>query len=173
MKEDEYFIDFLKTINEYSSVYKKFEDIQKKYDFIPKIGDQKTGIIGESFIYEYLRKKYQCKLEFGDHSKKAWDISRINGTKNILTQVKTVSYYSNTKVISKIHKGIDELYIILLDKQFIPEKIWLINNDNIEFNSKESIRGINIKADNFGKKYFKAKENLTEDFKQYFKELYK
>ena len=48
------FNDFEKLISDYARVYSKFEKIQKEAEFIPEKGDQKTGLIGEAYIYEYL-----------------------------------------------------------------------------------------------------------------------
>ena len=49
------FKKFQKVVKNYAKAYSDFEEIQKKgINFIPKIGDQKTGVIGEAYIYKYL-----------------------------------------------------------------------------------------------------------------------
>lgn len=70
------FEDFLEILKLYSEVYLKFENFQKNKDniFIPKTGDQKTGIIGEALIFEYLSRLNETGLNFGTHSEKGWDI---------------------------------------------------------------------------------------------------
>lgn len=64
------FEDFLEILKLYSEVYLKFENFQKNKDniFIPKTGDQKTGIIGEALIFEYLSRLNEKGLNFGTHS---------------------------------------------------------------------------------------------------------
>lgn len=103
------FKDFQKIIKRYARVYSEFEDFQKDNYFIPTNGDQKTGIIGEAFIYQYLIKKGKKNLKFGSSSEKAWDIKDSDNK----YQVKTTSDYSKTQRISPIHNGWD-YYILFI-----------------------------------------------------------
>jgi len=96
---------FIAVVKKYAEAYRDFEEIQKApdFDFVPETGDQKTGIIGEAFIFEYLKRQGHSDLEFGNHSQKGWDIKypfglAPNGV--VLIQVKTVSAFSKTKAIS-------------------------------------------------------------------------
>lgn len=120
------FEDFLEIIKLYSEVYFKFENFQKNKDniFIPKTGDQKTGIIGEAVIFEYLSRQNETGLHFGAHSEKGWDIE----SSKYRYQVKTVSAFSKTKILSPIHKGWNYLYLIQLNVNFLPERVLKIEN---------------------------------------------
>ena len=119
------FYVFQQIIKRYAKVYSDFEDFQKDNSFVPTKGDQKTGVIGEAFIYQYLSKKGKKNLEFGSSSEKAWD---IKDSANKKYQVKTVSDYSKTQRISPIHKGWDYLYLVHLTKDFQPDKVLLVKN---------------------------------------------
>jgi hypothetical protein len=122
------FEEFLEIVKLYSEVYSKFEIFQKNKDtiFVPKTGDQKTGIIGEAFIFEYLSRQNATGLHFGTHSEKGWDIE----SSKYRYQVKTVSAFSKTKVLSPIHKGWHYLYLVQLDSNFLPERVLKIKNPN-------------------------------------------
>jgi hypothetical protein len=50
---------FLEVVRKYADAYGQLECIQKdkSFDFVPEIGDQKTDIIGEAFIFEYLKRQ--------------------------------------------------------------------------------------------------------------------
>ena len=131
------FKEFLEIIKLYSEVYYQFENFQKNKDniFVPKTGDQKTGIIGEAFIFEYLSRQNETGLHFGSHSEKGWDIE----SSKYRYQVKTVSAFSKTKVLSPIHKGWHYLYLVQLDGNFLPERVLKIKNPNNW--KKDIIRG--------------------------------
>ena len=112
------FNSFIQIIEQYSKCYESFELFQKNRTntFIPEHGDQKTGVIGESFVFEYLLRKNKDSVSFGNASEKAWDIMYKNEGRIIKIQVKTVSDYSKTRMISPIHYGWDYLYAISLNK---------------------------------------------------------
>jgi hypothetical protein len=59
------FDKFIEVVNDYAKAYRQFEGIQKDtaFDFVPETGDQKTGIIGEAFIFEYLKRQGHPNLE--------------------------------------------------------------------------------------------------------------
>lgn len=116
------FTDFISVVQKYAKAYETLEELQKdkKIDFVPEKGDQKTGVIGEAYVYEYLKSKLNPKnISFGETSQKGWDI-KVHNKKY---QVKTISGFSEGKVISPIHDGWDELYLLKLNKKFIPEKV--------------------------------------------------
>jgi hypothetical protein len=94
-------------VKKYAEAYRDFEEIQKSpdFDFVPETGDQKTGIIGESFIYEYLKRRRHPGLEFGNHSQKGWDIKYSFGLAPngvVLVQVKTVSAFTKSLSLNNI-----------------------------------------------------------------------
>jgi hypothetical protein len=127
----EKFSKFIEIVKKYAEAYKSLEDIQKDetYYFVPEKGDQKTGLIGESFIYEYLKRKKYVGLTFGTHSQKAWDIKYDFGLASndvVLVQVKTVSAFSKRQGIGPIHFTDDycELYLVSLDENMIPNRVF-------------------------------------------------
>ena len=175
---------FIDVVKKYAEAYKDLEHLQKDpdFDFIPEIGDQKTGIIGESFIYEYLKRQGHPHLEFGNHSQKGWDIKypfgmAPNGV--VLVQVKTVSAFSKTKVISDIHFAPDycELYLVSLNEDLIPDNIWMPKGyDKAKVKTRGGEKVVigtrmpkNAEDTASG---FTGLENIFDDFKGLFPELY-
>ncbi len=126
-------------IFKYAEAYDQLQELQDTTPWIPG-GDQKTGCIGEYYVYTYLSTLYpEEQLSFGSHSEKGWDIE-ISESPRRRIQVKTVSGYSKTRTISPIHRGWDELFILYLDRQLRPEGFWIIR-DNTIFREKEVIAG--------------------------------
>ena len=175
---------FIEVVKKYAEAYRDFEKIQKcpDFDFVPETGDQKTGIIGESFIFEYLKRQGHPDLEFGNHSQKGWDIKYTfelapNGI--VLVQVKTVSAFSKTKAISPIHFASDycELYLVSLNEELIPDNIWKpkgYNPAKIKVqDGDEAVIGTKMPKDkNDTASGFIELENIFVDFKKAFPELY-
>ena len=118
---------FQDVVEKYAKVYAEFESIQKdtknRISFVPEKGDQKTGIIGEAYIFKYLTEKGCKNLEFGDPSQKSWDIKYIEEGEEKTVQVKTVSEFSEKKIISHILSGFKILYLVKLNKNLFPEKV--------------------------------------------------
>jgi len=175
---------FIDVVKKYAEAYRDFEEIQKApdFDFVPETGDQKTGIIGESFIFEYLKRQGHPNLEFGNHSQKGWDIKypfglAPNGV--VLVQVKTVSAFSKTKAISNIFLAPDycELYLVSLNEQLIPDNVWKPKNFNPAKvkvqDGEEVVVGTRMPKDEYDTgSGFTELENIFEDFKATFPELY-
>ena len=107
---------FQDVVDKYAKAYADFEKIQKIISFVPEKGDQKTGIIGEAYIFKYLTEKGCKNLEFGDPSQKSWDIKYTEEGKETTIQVKTVSGFSEKKIISHILPGFKILYLVKLNK---------------------------------------------------------
>ncbi|GHV05425.1 hypothetical protein FACS189485_12370 [Spirochaetia bacterium] len=174
---------FVDVVKKYAEVYKQFEDIQKDkaFDFVPETGDQKTGLIGEAFIYEYLKRQGHPGLEFGGHSQKAWDIKYPFGLAPngiVMVQVKTVSAFSKTKAISPIHLAPDycEIYLVSLNEQFIPDNIWQPKGyDPAKRRGQDGEIVIGTRMPKNDKDFgsgFTGIESTFEDFKKVFPELY-
>jgi hypothetical protein len=175
---------FIEVVKKYAEAYRELDDLPKvpDFDFIPKIGDQKTGVIGEAFIYEYLRRQGHSDLEFGNHSQKAWDIKYPFGlapNSVVLVQVKTVSAFSKTKRISPIHFAPDycEFYLVSLNEDLMPDNIWKpkgYDKAKVKTRNKEKVvTGTRMpkNADDTASG-FTGLENIFEDFKKAFPELY-
>jgi hypothetical protein len=175
---------FIEVVKKYAEAYRDFEEIQKApdFDFIPETGDQKTGIIGEAFIFEYLKRQGHPDLEFGHAAQKGWDIKypfglAPNGV--VLVQVKTVSTFSKTKAVSDIHLASDycELYLVSLNEDLIPDNIWkpkgFIPAKKKFQNGDEVVIGTRMpKDENDTASGFTGLENIFNDFKAAFPELY-
>jgi len=178
------FNKFIEVVKNYAEAYRGFEEIQKSpdFDFVPEIGDQKTGVIGEAFIFEYLKRQGHPSLEFGNASQKAWDIKYSFGlapNEIVLVQVKTVSAFSKTKRISPIHLAPDycELYLVSLNEDLIPDNIW--KPKGYDKNKEKTRKGEKViigtkmpKDENDTASGFTELENIFEDFKKAFPELY-
>jgi hypothetical protein len=175
---------FIEVVRKYAEAYQQLEDIQKckSFDFVPEIGDQKTGVIGEAFVFEYLKRQRHPGLEFGNPSQKAWDIKypfglAPNGV--VLVQVKTASAFAKIRRISPIHLAPDhcELYLVSLDKQLIPDNAWKPKGyDRAKVkvrHGEEVVIGTRMpKNANDTASGFTGLENIFEDFKRAFPELY-
>ena len=123
--------DIIKSIGKYAQAYEELQNWQDSSALIPK-GDQKTGCIGEFYAYIYLKNKYPvCEIIYGGHSEKGWDIKVKSNNFSERIQVKTVSEYSTTRVISPIHHGWNQLFIIYLDRGFKPQGFWIIDDISI------------------------------------------
>jgi hypothetical protein len=180
----ENFDRFIEVVKKYAEAYRDFEEIQKApdFDFVPETGDQKTGIIGEAFIFEYLKRQGHPDLEFGNHSQKGWDIKYPfglvpNGV--VLVQVKTVSAFSKTKTISPIYLASDycELYLVSLNEELIPDNIWKPKGFSpakmkIQDGEKVVIGTRMPKDEHDTVSGFTGLENIFEEFKKTFPELY-
>ena len=116
---------FQDVVEKYSKAYAEFESIQKdeRIVFVPEKGDQKTGVIGEAYIFKYLTEKGCEDVKFAEPSQKAWDIKYTEGGREKTIQVKTISEFSEKKIISHILPGFDILYLVKLDRNLCPEKI--------------------------------------------------
>jgi len=175
---------FIEVVKKYAEAYRDFEEIQKApdFDFVPETGDQKTGIIGEAFIFEYLKRQGLPYLEFGNHSQKGWDIKypfglAPNGV--VLVQVKTVSAFSKTKTVSDIHFATDycELYLVSLNEDLIPDNIWKPKGyDKSKLKTRHGekvVIGAKLpKSADDTASGFTGLENIFGDFKRAFPELY-
>jgi hypothetical protein len=178
------FIRFIEVVKKYAEAYRDFEEIQKApdFDFVPETGDQKTGIIGEAFIFEYLKRQGHPNLEFGHAAQKGWDIKYPFGLASngvVLVQVKTVSAFSKTKAISDIHFAPDycELYLVSLNEDLIPDNIWKpkgFDKAKIKTRSGEKVViGTRMpKNTDDTASGFTELENVFDDFKRSFPELY-
>jgi hypothetical protein len=180
MTDFEVFIDRVK---KYAIAYDRLEEIQRDeaFDFVP-IGDQKTGVIGEAFIFEYLKRQGHPDVEFGNHSQKAWDIKYPFGlapNNVVLVQVKTVSAFAKIRRISPIHFAPDycELYLVSLNEQLIPDNVWKPKGyakGKVKIrNGEEVVIGTRMpKDENDTASGFTGIENVFEDFKRAFPEVY-
>jgi hypothetical protein len=175
---------FIDTVKKYAEAYDKLEKIHKDpaFDFVPEVGDQKTGVIGEAFIFEYLKRQGHPDLEFGNAAQKAWDIKYPFGmapNNVVLVQVKTVSAFAKERRIGPIHFAPDycELYLVSLNEQLIPENIWKPKGYSptkikVQDGEKVVIGTRMPKDENDTASGFTGIKNIFEDFRQAFPEIY-
>jgi hypothetical protein len=159
--------EIFKAIREYAEVYSTFEKLQKETSsLLPKHGDQKTGIIGEFYVYQYLRDKRD--LKYSEHGN-AWDIEYTDEKTNkiVKIQVKTaLTGFSKTNTLSPIKKGWDFIYLVSLNKKFMPNGFWINKYDENMFKGREIIQSARIKDPandkSKGSEIFDFKENLVD-----------
>lgn len=134
-------------ISQYACIYEKFEKIQSNNDQIMPKGDQKTGVISEYYAKLYIENVIKpLDLKYSE-TNLPYDIIYSN----CKVQVKSVSAFSNTRIIAPINmsktknniKPFDDLYLIDLDKAFEPIGFYIIPFDNLikqieKYKSKKS-----------------------------------
>ena len=187
----ESFDRFIGVVRKYAEAYRDLEELQKckspEFDFIPEVGDQKTGVIGEAFIFEYLKREGHPDVQFASNpAQKGWDIKYHCGlapNNVVYVQVKTVSAFSKTKKISPIHLAPDygeqyKLYLVSLDENLIPDGIWKprgYSDTKIKLDKKGEKVVVGTRMPKNPQDYgsgFKEIENVFDDFKRLFPELY-
>ena len=120
--------EVLDAIREYAKAYARLQALQDRADMIPP-GDQKTGCIGEFFVYLYLKNKHPNQaIRFAGHSNKGWDLELGQDGKERRIQTKTVSAYSKTRRLSPISTGWHELFVVYLGRDLLPEGFWIVTD---------------------------------------------
>lgn len=124
--------DAFRAIRQYALAYKKLESIQRA-GLLP-IGDQKTGVIAEFYAQVYAERVY-ARLKTGHSSQSAWDlmVSATKTGKFEAVQVKAVSDFSQTRRVSPIHPGWDQLWLICLDERLRPYSFKIIRRTQVEW----------------------------------------
>lgn len=123
--------EVLDAIRDYAKAYARLQVLQDRGHMIPP-GDQKTGCIGEFFVYLYLHSKHPDQaIRFAGHSNKGWDVELGQHGKERRIQTKTVSAYSKTRRLSPISPGWHELFIVYLNQDLFPEGFWIVTDPGI------------------------------------------
>jgi hypothetical protein len=130
--------DIIAAIRDYATAYDRFQRFQNSHpDHLP-LGDQKTGVIGEFYAMLFARSSYaSCTISFAAPTA-SWDIE-VAGEYDLKIQVKTVSDYSTTRIISPIFPGWDHLYLLALDRAFLPTGFWTVATADI-FGGRPALR---------------------------------
>ncbi len=138
--------DIIAAIKDYATAYDRFQRFQDAHrDQLP-LGDQKTGVIGEFYAMIFVRSKFPgCMTRFADPTA-AWDIE-VSGEYDLKIQVKTVSDYSTTRTISPIFPGWDYLYLLAIDRAFLPTGFWTVTTSNI-FGGRPALRSQKMRDPN-------------------------
>jgi hypothetical protein len=155
-----------KVIRSYAKAYEALQEYQEDSSLIP-MGDQKTGCIGEFYVYLFLQYSFpKAALAYGNHSQKGWDIQITKpGKTPVKVQVKTVSAYSKTRRTSPLHPGWHELHLVYLDRGFLPEGYWIIRDRSI-FKNKNALTAPIPGKDGTGSKGIPFGDNLAHALKK-------
>lgn len=155
--------DAFRAIRQYAIAYKKLEEIQRA-GLLP-IGDQKTGVIAEFYAQIYAEHVY-ARFKTGHSSQSAWDlmVSATKTGKFDAVQVKAVSDFSQTRRVSPIHPGWDQLWLICLDERLEPYALKIIHRTQVEWadstmKNRSMPGGLGNKA---GSAEFQGAEDQTE-----------
>lgn len=155
--------DAFRAIRQYAVAYKKLEEIQKA-ELLP-IGDQKTGVLAEFYAKIYADSVY-ARVETGHGSQSAWDlkVSTSKTGKFEAVQVKAVSDFSQTRRVSPIHPGWDQLWLVCLNKQLEPYSFKIIHKKQVDWaDSTMKSRTMHGGQDNkAGSAEFHGAEDQTE-----------
>lgn len=109
-------------------------------------GDQKTGWIGEFYCHLFLLgTRSRGAVLPGGHSSKAWTFRVSEAGHDKLVLVKTVSGFSPTRLLSPVHHGWNELFVVSLDRRFRPDGFWMVPAPDLEA-SAYPLRGIRAPA---------------------------
>lgn len=155
--------DAFRAIRQYAIAYKKLEEIRRA-GLLP-IGDQKTGVIAEFYAQIYAERVYP-RVKTGHGSQAAWDlmVSATKTGKFEAVQVKAVSDFSQTRRVSPIHPGWDQLWLICLNARLEPYSFKIIRRQQVEWaGSTMKNRVMPGGPDNkAGSTEFHGAEDLTE-----------
>lgn len=104
--------EFQCILEQYANAYKAFEEMQNKISFIPRKGDQKTGVIGEAYVFKYLIECGYADVEFGNASSNSgiYDIEKMQKAKS-MKQFKLKPYLTIQMDIFHIY-DLDLIYYI-------------------------------------------------------------
>lgn len=125
-------IEILEAISTYALAYKQLEVVQRANPALLPRGDQKTGVIAEFYGRLYAAERFSpAKPVFGSTSEHAWDIKiqQPNG-ETLKIQIKAVSAHAEKGRISTIHPGWDELWLMRLTEEMLPEAFWIYKKTN-------------------------------------------
>jgi len=119
--------EIVEAIAQYALAYKKLEAIQRANPALLPRGDQKTGVIAEFYGRLYAAERFfPATPVFGSTSEHAWDIKIPQPSGDSLKiQIKAVSAHAEKSRISPIHSGWDELWLMRLTEEMVPEGFWV------------------------------------------------
>ena len=135
-------------IDYYADAYQRLDCLQKQEENkerssrILPVGDQKTGVLGEFYALLYAKKSYS-EAKLAETNRPAWDIEATDTNKQtVKIQVKAVSAFSKHRRMTPIHPGLDQLWVIYLDKRLRPNGFWTIQGPCLPFQGdKQPLKG--------------------------------
>lgn len=169
-----------KTINElicrYARVYSDFEKLQNYEDgSILPIGDQKTGVIGEYYAKCFAETIYPT-IRYANPGE-PYDLVVVKNDKiDVRIQVKCVSAHFKTRTIAPLtmlrngDDAFDELYLISLDKDFLPEGFYI--NSILDLKSRNQGQktrriGLKMKGENqIGSSFLDFSQNKVDELRK-------
>ena len=134
-------------ICKYAEVYKEFERFQEGIASLLPGGDQKTGVIAEYYAKCYIENFFKTTAIY-TVSGNTHDIEyKADSNRTMKVQVKGVSAHSNTRTIAPLNlkdkngnKPFDYLYLIDLDKDFLPIAFYINTYNQIKRKVKDPTR---------------------------------
>lgn len=155
----------LRTIEHYAEAYSGMERLQKGKDAPFARGDQKTGVIAEFYGRVYAQSRYPaCAVSYAKHSTKGYDLEiKAHGKVVRRIQVKAVSAYSCARKVSPIRSGWDDLYLLWLDKRFLPIRFTVITAASAKWASDTLTNGTmpGFQSDQIGSEELRGGEDKT------------
>ncbi|EHH1187241.1 hypothetical protein OTE47_004470 [Vibrio vulnificus] len=155
-------------LDEYAKGYNALWSIVNKSESEFPSGSISVGSIAEYFVKKHLEAKYpDCKVEYGKANERAWDIKVSSSSVEIKFQVKSNSLFNQSRKLSKLVKGFDQLIVISLDCNFFPYQAYLFENADCLFENSESPILTVPNPDTVkptGSKVFKQAINIREEF---------
>lgn len=100
---------------------------------------RRPALLANSLPEFFAKDAYpDAQFKYGLASQQGWDILVCrSGQDDHRIQVKTVSCYSTTSRVSPIHPGWHELYLMRLNKRFLPEAFWIVNASGLSWAPKK------------------------------------
>jgi hypothetical protein len=151
----------------YAPTYAALQRLQVQGGLLPP-GDQKTGCIGEFYGQLYLMARSpKARIAFGGHSNKCWDFRVEENGRESLIQVKTVSQYSTTRLLSPLHHGWQELFVFFLDSDFLPTGFWIVADSSfVERSPRKGLRCPTPDGKRLGSRAITFGVNRIQDWRQ-------
>jgi hypothetical protein len=130
--------EIFEAISEYAKAYKLLEEVQRSRPMHLPRGDQKTGVIAEFYGRLYATARFApTELKFGSTSQHAWDIKVPQpGLEALKIQIKAVSAHAQKGRISTIHPGWDELWLMHLTEEMLPQAFWIYTKEDSPWATK-------------------------------------
>ncbi|EHY9871162.1 hypothetical protein K9517_004442 [Vibrio vulnificus] len=155
-------------LDEYAKGYNALWSIVNNSESEFPSGSISVGSIAEYFVKKHLEAKYpDCNVEYGKANERAWDIKVSSSSVEIKFQVKSNSLFNQSRKLSKLVKGFDQLIVISLDCNFFPYQAYLFENADCLFENSESpiltVPNPYIVKPT-GSKVFKQAINIREEF---------
>jgi hypothetical protein len=98
-------------------------------------GDQKTGVIAEFYARLYAKAVFSnSEFVYGNPSEPVSDIVvKRKSCPALKIQVKAVSAHAELGRISPLHPGWDQLWLMRLNCDLVPEGFWIVDKSDVDW----------------------------------------